>query len=554
MMGSRKLPSGHPRILILLLLLQSARVRAQSQAPAPPRQSTPSGQQQAQDAYQKGMQLLGEKRYPEALSQFQTVERVAPNIPQGPSGQGITLALMGRTDEAVQKLERALEIDPSFWVARRELGIVEWHLGRKDEAVRELRQIVKDYPNDEAANSIIGQYEFEHQNYAQALAFFSKAPAQVDTDSRLALMQARALLKTGAQNAAGEALERLVNRPGLGPDDSFQLAWLLGEAKLYKPAIQVFNSLPADYPDRFARNYGLALAYFEDGQYPKSIETLRDLQGRGITRPELFSLLGVAEEKTGQTGDAYDAFRKGILANPQDPQNYLNIGTLASQHLNYDLAIQILAQGIERIPGSHDLVLSRGIAYTLKAQFAQAHSDYERAIQLAPQDAGNYVALGLSQLEEGDLNSAITSFKKAGDLGSNDPRPYYFLAEALIQKGVEPETPAFQQARQATETALSLDPDFAYAYLERAKLALRAQEIDQAIRDLERAQALDPKSRAVAYLLAQAYQRKGEKEKADSLFATVKGSSEREARQFREDSLTQALVVMSNSDHTGSSK
>ena len=554
MMDSHKLRSGHPQVLILILLLHSARVRAQSQTPTLPEQSSPSVQQQAQQAYQKGMKLLGEKRYPEALSEFQAVERVAPNIPQGPSGQGIALALMGRTDEAVQKLARALEIDPSFWVARRELGIVEWHLGRKDEAVRELRQIVKDYPDDEAANSIIGQYEFEHQNYAQALAFFSKAPAQVDTDSRLALMQACALLKTGAQNAADEALERLAARPGLAPDGSFQLAWLLGEAKLYKPAIQVFSSLPADYPDRFARNYGLALAYFEDGQYPKSIETLKDLQGRGITRPELFSLLGVAEEKAGHTLDAYDAFRKGILANPQDPQNYLNIATLASQHLNYDLAIQILAQGVERIPGSHDLVLSRGIAYTLKAQFTQAQQDYELAIQMAPDDPGSYVALGLSQLEQGNLKDAIGAFRKAGDLGSNDPRPYYFLAEALIQQGVEPETPSFQQASQATEAALSLDPNFAYAYLDRAKLALRAQEIDQAIRDLERARSLDPKSRTIAYLLAQMYQRRGEKEKANSLFRTVKESSDSEARQFREDSLTQALVVMSNSDHTGFSK
>jgi tetratricopeptide (TPR) repeat protein len=345
-----------------------------------------------------------------------------------------------------------------------------------------------------------------------------------------------------------------VGRPGLSREDSFQLAWLLGEAKLYKPAIQVFNSLPADYPNRFTRNYGLALAYFEDEQYSKSVETLKELRTERITRPELFSLLGVAEEKSGHTKEAYDAFREGILANPQDPQNYLNIATLASQHLNYDLAIQILSSGIERVPSSHDLILGRGIAYTLKTQFAQAHQDYERAIQLAPQDPGNYVALGISQLEEGDLDNAIGAFRKAGDLGSKDPQPYYFLAEASIQKGVEANTPPFEQAHQAIETALSLDPNFAYAYLDRAKLSLRAQEIDRAIQDLEHAQALDPKSQSIAYLLAQTYQRKGEKEKADRLFASVKELSDREAKQFREDSLTQALVVISSNDHSSSSR
>ena len=551
-----------PTYILILSLLPGATVpRTSSSQTNPPSKSTleqsePSGQgqQQADAAYQKGMQLLGEKRYVDALREFQMVEQIAPQIPQGPSGQGIALALMGKPDEAIKALQKALQIDPSFWVARRELGIVEWHLGRKEEAAKELRQIIELYPNDEAANSILGQYEFEHQNYARALAFFSKVSAQVEVDSRLAIMQASAFLKTGQEDSAREKLQQLVGRPGLSREDTFQLAWLLGEAKLYKRAIEAFNSLPGDYPNRFTRNYGLALAYFEDEQYSPCVETLKQLQTEGITRPELFSLLGVAEEKAGHTKEAYDAFREGILANPQDPQNYLNIATLASQHLNYDLAIQILSSGIERVPSSHDLILSRGIAHTLKAQFAQAHADYERAIQIAPRDPGNYVALGISQLEEGDLDNAISAFKKAGDLGSKDPQPYYFLAEALIQKGAEPETPPFKQARQATDTALSLDPNFAYAYLDRAKLALRAQEIDQAVRDLERAQALDPKSQSITYLLAQTYKRRGEKEKAERLFARVKESSDREARQFREDSLTQALVVISSNDHSGSSR
>jgi tetratricopeptide (TPR) repeat protein len=511
-------------------------------------------QQQADAAYQKGMQLLGEKRYAEALGEFQIVEQIAPRIPQGPSGEGIALALMGRPEEAVQSLKKALEIDPSFWVARRELGIVEWHLGRKEEGAKELRQIVEQYPNDEAANSILGQYEFDRQNYAQALAFLAKASAQVEADPRLAIMEASAFLKTGEVQPAHDKLQRLAGRPGLSREESFQLAWLLGEAKLYKLAIEAFNSLPDDYPNRFTRNYGLALAYFEDEQYSKSAGVLKQLQTLGITRPELFSLLGVAEEKAGHTKEAYDAFREGILVNPRDPQNYLNIATLASQHLNYDLAIQILSSGMEVVPGSHELVLSRGIAYTLKAQFAQAHADYERAIQLAPQDPANYVALGISQLEEGDLDHAIGAFKKAGDLGSKDPQSYYFVAEALIQKGVEPETPPFQQARQATDTALSLDPNFAYAYLDRARLSLRVHETDAALQDLERAQALDPKSQSIAYLLAQTYQQKGEKEKAERLFASVKESSDREARQFRESSLTQALVVISSNDRSSSSR
>jgi uncharacterized protein HemY len=135
--------------------------------------------------------------------------------------------------------------------------------------------------------------------------------------------------------------------------------------------------------------------------------------------------------------------------------------------------------------------------------------------------------------------------------GPKEPKPYYFLAEALIQKGVEPGTEPFGRARGALDRALELDPTLSYAYLDRAKLALRENQVDQAIADLEHAQSIDPHSRSIANLLAQSYQRHGEKDKADALFARVSRASDEEARAFQKDALTQALVVISERDHSG---
>ncbi len=495
------------------------------------------------------MQLLGEKRYAEALEKFRAVEQLTPRLPQGPSGQGIALALMGKPTEAIEALKKALELDSSFWVATRELGIVYWSQGQKELAYQELQKLVEIYPNDAAVNVILGQYEFEHQNFPQASAYFSKAPAAVEQDTRLSLMRAQALLRTDRKAEAGEALRTLASRTDLTPEQRFQLAWALGEAELYQPAIELFKSVPEDYPNRFARNYGLALAYFENKQYSSCVEILKSLEAKE-KHPETYSLLGVAEEKAGDTKGAYDAFRQGIISSPSDPQNYLNIATLSCLHLNYDLAIQILSSGIDRVSDAHELLLSRGIAYTLKAQFAEAREDYNRSIGMAPQDTGNYIALGLCELETGRLDAAISAFRKAGDLDSREPKAYYFLAEALIQKGVEPATKAFAEAGKALDKALSLDPNLSYAYLDRAKLELRANQVEQAIADLVHAQGIDPHSRSIAYLLAQTYRRKGENAKADALFARVQSASEEEAKQFRRDALTQALIVISGTDRS----
>jgi len=507
--------------------------------------------QPADALYQKGMELLRQQRYAEALEQFRLLEQETPRSPQGPTGVGIALALMGKPQAAIQALKKALELDPNFWVARRELGVVYWSQGFKDQAAEELAPVIRLHPDDGPVNAILGQYYFDRKKYTQALDCLARVPGQVSADPKLALMEAEARLKTGQTSEAGESLSRLVGRAGLSEEQKFELGWLLGQAKVFKKAIDVFSSLPRRSPDDFRREYGLALAYFGDAQYENCTTTLKELVARGSSRPEVFSLLGVAEEKAGHTKEAYDAFRQGILRNAGDIQNYLNIATLSCEHLNYDLGIQLLTSGIARIPNSHELYLSRGIAYTLKAQFDLARQDYERAVRMAPEDAGNYTALGVSQLEAGDLEGAGKAFQEASGRAPDDPLPHYFLAEVLIQQGAAPATPAFDRALRAVEKTISLDPNFAYGYLDRAKLELKAAQTERAIADLERARAADPKSGAIGYMLAQAYQRNGEKAKADVLFARVRESSREEAAEFRRDSLTQALVVISRGDRSG---
>jgi tetratricopeptide (TPR) repeat protein len=514
-------------------------------------QQEPAAREGVQAAYQRGMELLQAKHYADALEQFRFVSKHAPQSPQGPNGEGIALVLMGKPQEAIEALKRALALDSAFWVAQRELGIVYWSQNLKQQAAQQLEPVIALHPDDGAVNVILAQYTFERGDYGQSLVYLSRVPAQVAADTRLSLMAAEAQLKTGQSAGAGETLQRLVGRTGLTNEESFELAWLLGRAQLFQPAIEVFGQLPADYPDEFRHSYGLALAYFGAAQYDHCVSTLNALLAHGNTHPEVFGLLGVAEEKSGHTKEAYDDFRRGILTNPTDAQNYLNIASLACGHRSYELAVEILTSGIERIPKSHELSLSRGIAYTLGGQFALAQQDYNRAIELAPSDAGGYLALGLSQLEAGDLDQAIHSFEESSARDGKNAVPYYLVAEALIQKGVSPGTPAFDQAKQAADAAITQDPGFAYAYRDRAKLELHAKETDRAIIDLERARAADPKSSSIAYLLGQAYQQKGRASEASKLFAQVPEALERENREYQRDFLTQALMIISKGDHWG---
>src|SRR3974377_1768961 len=76
--------------------------------------------------------------------------------------------------------------------------------------------------------------------------------------------------------------------------------------------------VPPDFPEALKVNYGLALAYFEEGDYAKCIEKLKGHTTPGATSASVLSLRGVAEEKSGETEQAYNTFRLGIELFPAD--------------------------------------------------------------------------------------------------------------------------------------------------------------------------------------------------------------------------------------------
>ncbi len=531
----------HISALLGFLLLPICPLLAQAPEPA---------NQKPSEAYDAGMRLLREKRYAEALEQFQQEEKIAPQLPQGAMGQGIALALLGRLPEASTALGRALQIDPTDWMARRELGIVEWQLNQKDLAAKDLAEIVKLFPKDAAATSLLGQYEAERGNYAQAVTYFAAAPTQVAANPRLRLMDAEALLKTGHLDEAREQLAGLNGQPGLTVEERFRLGWLLGQSKQYPEAIQVFKSLLADYPDQRKVHYGLALAYFEQSDYAACVETLKDYARADNTSAQILSLLGVAEEKNGHTEEAYQAFRQGIEQFPTDAESYLDLATLGAVHLNYDIALPALAAGMERIPGDYKLFLASGLLHDLKSQHDIAQTEYQKALALAPDRASIYVALGMCYEDEDKYSDSVAILQQAVDRKINDVLVYYFLADALFRQGIAPNTPQYEQAKAAVEAGLIIDPGYAFSYLQRAKLEMMTNRTQEAIADLEHARTLEPNSQPILYQLANAYRRVGKKSEADKLLASVVASNKKEDEGERVRTLEGIMVGISSKDGT----
>jgi tetratricopeptide (TPR) repeat protein len=150
------------------------------------------------------------------------------------------------------------------------------------------------------------------------------------------------------------------------------------------------------------------------------------------------------------------------------------------------LAGLCLAGGNAYADAKGELRFQQGVAAFGAKEFGAAREAFQSFLSRNPEDATALRYLGLISRAEGNDQQAIEFFRKALDLEPTDVLTYVALAESLLK--AEQNIPAQDLLR----TALALAPTHARLHLYRGIAEYRLRDLDEAIRHLERASALDP--------------------------------------------------------------
>ena len=179
-----------------------------------------------------------------------------------------------------------------------------------------------------------------------------------------------------------------------------------------------------------------------------------------------------------------------------DLQDDLQRGIDAHMEGNLDDAIAYYMEVISIEPEDTSSLLSayfnRGWAYFDKSDFDAAIRDFDKVIELDPNDADAYDIRGRTYAEKGDLDAAIRDFDKVIELDPNNGIGYNNRGVSYSRKG------ALGAAIRDYTKAIELDRNNANAYNNRGYAYSRKGALDAAIRDYTKAIELDPKN-AVPY-------------------------------------------------------
>ncbi|HEV2416701.1 MAG TPA: tetratricopeptide repeat protein [Terriglobia bacterium] len=463
---SRKIPRDFVFFLIAPAITAGALCLAQAQPPS------------ISDA----TRLLQERNYQGALDLLTQLQKAQSGDPRVWTLKGIALENSGRKEECLAAFQRALRLNPDYLPALEGAAQIEYQ-ERKPAARTHLAKIVQIDPTNQTAHAMLGALAFGRKDCKSAVNHFRDA-------SSVILTQPAALQEFGA---------------------------CLLEERQPSAAATVYEELARLEPEDKSHEYALGVALYEAQRYEEAIQALEPLAAESHPNLNALDLLGEAYEKNHQTQLAVAALRRAILLSPRDVRGYLDIALISLDHGSFQVGIDFLNAGLREIPNSAALHTARGILYVQLGQYDKAETDFDQAARLNPHQNYSHVALGISLLQNNQINQSLASVKDRLAKTPNDPVLNYLLAEILLRQGVRPGTPGFAQAMAAARKAVALDPTLVFARDDLAQLELNAGRIKPAIEQSQQALKADPTDQTAVYHLVVAYRRSGQTQEAVAL-------------------------------------
>src|SRR5258708_33789754 len=148
-----------------------------------------------------------------------------------------------------------------------------------------------------------------------------------------------------------------------------------------------------------------------------------------------------------------------------------------------------------------------GVAYMNQQKFAEAQKYFEKALAADPNFAVARRNLGIALLTQQKLEAARAALEQAVRLLPNDPYAWYNLG--LVYKDIGEPEKAIDAFQHLTQLSPEADAHYFLGYL-----YTQLQRYDEAIAEFQKALAAFPYHASSAFVIARAYQRKGDSESA----------------------------------------
>jgi tetratricopeptide (TPR) repeat protein len=332
----------------------------------------------------------------------------------------------------------------------------------------------------------------------------------------------RVLVTRVSELPASRASDYLAFRRAVRSDEEQRLQ--LETTAAGTPAIPE-NAKPEDLQDS-------ALAALRNRNYELAVELLKRVVALEPKHKYAWNNLGRAYLGMQKSEDAIRAFQKAIEIDPYDEFAYNNLGLAYWRQQKYEEAVSAFRKQLEINPLDEFAHGNLGALYVEWHKYAEAVPELEKAASLKPDNAFYQIGLGQAYLNLGQSDKALAAFDKAVEL-QPAPAVWNDVAYELSQRKVH-----LNRAQQYAESAVAAT-DAALRNVSLDHLRIEDMGLVAALAaywdtlgwiyfqkdDLKQAEAFINAAWALGQHaeigdhLAQIYERRGDKTKAERLYA-----------------------------------
>ena len=420
--------------------------------------------------------LLRQGSVEEAKQKIEEQLKLNPSSVEGYNLLGIVYSSEKDYDNALQTFQHALTLDPSSTRTHNNLGNVYVALEKFDLAEKEFGKVLRLDPTNREANYNLGLVLLARHSPAEAILHLQRVrPA--DPATRFNLI--RACLQAG-RTAEGLKMARELSAQNKGDVQlHFTLGLLLAAERQYPAGQLELEKASALQPDNLEILFNLGQTCLRSGSYPRAEVVLN----RGLKlkpdSPATLALLAQVYSGQNRPVDALDLLARAHKLAPEDTDIILLLARLSMSQNYFEDAIPLLESGLKIAPKRADLHAAVGESYFMTDRVEKAIEEFKVLIALNP-SAPSYASLGLSYRHLGRFDEARQYFQEGLKL---DPHN----ASCLFNMGYIEERQGNQAAaEQLFQQALKSNPNFSEALLELANLRIADKKFEEAATLLRR--------------------------------------------------------------------
>ncbi len=338
-------------------------------------------------------QLYSRRQYAQAERVCRQIVSARPGNADAHNILGVSLAALGRKDDAITELKRAVKINAQAASYHANLGEILRQAGRLDEAARAIEEAIRLEPNNAQALNNLGIIQYERKQFDDAVASYRQALELRPTMAEALNNLGNALRLTGDIDGALHAYQEALTQRAVYPEVYNNLGTLLQQDRKLEEAEHALRKAIQQNPRYIEAYNNLAQLLSAQKQEVEALRILAEALKFAPKNVQTLLITAKIQLRRSNLQAAEQGVRLALQEEPENPEALTVLGQILHETDRFDEALEVLDRALKKAPENPEALNFYGVALKSVGRLDEARDYILKALRLNNSMYGAYANL-----------------------------------------------------------------------------------------------------------------------------------------------------------------